>query len=91
MTDIVVPNVGRFEIIEDCEEDYPGVDVEFIPTGAEAIGHTQRVPRERSCPATCAISWPRIVFERPVDGKLRLLVWADSSMENYSHKFEWDI
>lgn len=75
MTDIVVPNVGRFEIIEDCEEDYPGVDVEFIPTGAEAIGHT----------------WPRIVFERPVDGKLRLLIWADSSMEDYSHKFEWDV
>jgi len=84
MTDIVVPNVGRFEIIEDCEKDYPGVDVEFIPTGAEAIGHTW--PRE-----AIGHTWPRIVFERPVDGKLRLLVWADSSMEGYSHKFEWDI
>lgn len=75
MTNIIVQDIGRFEVIENHGGEYPGVDVEFIPNDGDNVGYT----------------YPRIMFERPVEGKLRLLVWFDPSSEDYSHKFEWDI
>ena len=71
-----VPEKGYFDINESPEqEDYPGIDIEFVPNGE----------------LKKTASLPRVVFEFPKDGKLRLLIWDDPDNEDFSHKIEFDI
>lgn len=34
-------------------------------------------------------SKPRVVFEKPVEGKLRALIWANKDSEDYSEEIEF--
>ena len=66
---------GKFVITPKISEDYPGVDVEFIPDNQD-----EKV-----------VSNPRILFEKPQGGKLRALVWNHPYVEDYTTKLEcWD-
>lgn len=50
------------------DEDYPGIDVEFVPNE----------------PQEDASSFPRVLFEKPKDDDLRALVWGDTQSEDYT-------
>lgn len=56
------------------DEDYPGIDVEFV----------SNKPQED------ALSFPRVLFEKPKDDDLRALIWADPNDEDYSDEIELD-
>ena len=36
-------------------------------------------------------TYPRVLFEFPATGKLRVLIWGDKEKEDYTHCFEFDI
>lgn len=55
--------------------DYPGIDVEFIADKEDEN----------------ALSNPRILFEYPTDGKLRVLIWDDKNNEDYTREIVFDI
>jgi hypothetical protein len=55
--------------------DYPGIDVEFIADNEDEN----------------ALSNPRILFEYPTDGKLRVLIWDDKNNEDYTREIIFDI
>lgn len=55
--------------------DYPGIDVEFITDNEDEN----------------ALSNPRILFEYPTDGKLRVLIWDDKYNEDYTREIIFDI
>lgn len=57
------------------DEDYPGIDVEFVPNK----------------PQGDALSFPRVLFEKPKDDDLRVLIWADPNDEDYSDEIEFGI
>lgn len=57
------------------DRDYPGIDIEFL---ADKIDEN-------------SLSRPRIVFEHPKDGKLRLLIWSDKNNEDYTQEIIFDI
>lgn len=57
------------------DEDYPGIDVEFV----------SNKPQED------ALSFPRVLFEKPKDDDLRALIWADPNDEDYSDEIEFGI
>lgn len=57
------------------DEDYPGIDVEFV----------SNKPQED------ALSFPRVLFEKPKDNDLRALIWADPNDEDYSDEIEFGI
>ncbi len=71
---LTVPGKGYFEAITSPEDDYPGIDVEFISDEDE--GKTA--------------SRPRVVFEYPAEGSLRMLIWANKDSEDYSDCIEFD-
>ena len=50
------------------DPDYPGIDLEFVPNNY--TGET--------------LSIPRVLFEKPADGKLRALIWDDADNEDYT-------
>lgn len=50
------------------DDDYPGIDVEFVPDG----------------PQKNVLSFPRVLFEKPKDDDLRVLVWGDAQSEDYT-------
>lgn len=52
------------------DEDYPGIDVEFVPNE----------PQEN------ALSSPRVLFEKPKGDDLRTLVWGNTQSEDYTDK-----
>ncbi len=64
---------GYLIATKSCEEGYPGIDVEFI---ADKEDET-------------ALSNPRVLFEKPVDGKLRVLVWSNKAEEDYTTEIEF--
>lgn len=71
-----IPLEGGTLIAErSLDSDYPGIDIEFIPDG------------NTETPST----YPRVVVEKPKDGKLRCLVWGNKDSEDYSNKIEFDI
>lgn len=72
---IVIKSKGYFSIEESLDNNYPGVDIEFVSD--DEIGQS--------------ISRPRILFEYPKDGRLRVLVWADRDSENYTNEIVFDI
>ena len=55
--------------------DYPGIDIEFV---------ADKVDKNSS-------SRPRVVFEYPKDGKLRLLIWSDKNNEDYTQEIIFNI
>lgn len=57
------------------DEDYPGIDVEFVPNE----------------PQEDALSFPRVLFEKPKDDDLRVLIWANPNDEDYSDEIEFGI
>lgn len=57
------------------DPEYPGVDVEFVPNK----------------PQEDALSFPRVLFEKPKDDNLRVLIWANPNDEDYSDEIEFGI
>jgi hypothetical protein len=66
---------GYFEVMAGCDPNYPGVDVEFISNSKDAENKASR---------------PRVVFEYPKDGGLRMLIWANRDSEDYTDIIEFD-
>lgn len=66
---------GELIATKSCDPDYPGIDIEFIQDNDNGSD----------------LSRPRVLFELPNDGKLRVLVWADKNSEDYTHEIEFDI
>ena len=52
------------------DPNYPGIDVEFVA--------------DDDCGEN--LSRPRVLFEKPIDGDLRALIWADTNDEDYSEE-----
>lgn len=55
-----------------CDPDYPGIDIEFV-----ADEESEDI-----------LSRPRVLVEKPLDGKLRILVWNDKKCEDYTDEIE---
>jgi hypothetical protein len=55
--------------------EYPGIDIEFVADHDNGEN----------------LSKPRILFEYPSDGKLRVLIWDDKDNEDYTREIEFDI
>ena len=55
--------------------EYPGIDIEFVANHVD----------ENS------LSRPRVLFEYPKDGKLRLLIWSDKNNEDYTQEIIFNI
>lgn len=72
---IVIKSKGYFSIEESLDNNYHGVDIEFVSD--DEIGQS--------------ISRPRILFEYPKNGRLRVLVWADRDSEDYTNEIVFDI
>lgn len=53
------------------DENYPGIDIEFVP---DEDGLDDPLTR------------PRVLFERPKNGKLAAMIWGDRTSEDYSDK-----
>lgn len=70
-----VKGKGYFEIMTGCDPNYPGVDVEFISNNDNNENKASR---------------PRVVFEYPKDGGLRMLIWANRDSEDYTDIIEFD-
>lgn len=66
---------GELIATKSCDPEYPGVDIEFVADNDKGD----------------SLSRPRVLFELPKDGKLRVLVWADKNNEDYTHEIEFDI
>jgi len=50
------------------DENYPGIDIEFVADNDKG---------EQA-------SRPRVLFEKPIDGELRALIWEDPDDEDYT-------
>lgn len=70
---VCVREEGYFDLVKYIDEDYPGIDIEFIPN--KMYNGT----------------YPRVLFEFPKSGKLRVCIWGDRNEEDYSHCFEFDV
>ena len=66
---------GRFETNISCDVNYPGIDTQFIPD--ESMSDN-------------VLSFPRVLIEKPVDGRLQAMVWGDAKQEDYTQKFNFD-
>lgn len=66
---------GYFWATASGDVDYPGIDIEFIADNDNGDN----------------LSRPRILFEYPTDGKLRVLIWDDKDNEDYTREIEFDI
>lgn len=66
---------GELIATKSSDPEYPGVDIEFVADNDNGDN----------------LSRPRVLFEFPKDGKLRVLVWADKDSEDYTHEIEFDI
>lgn len=56
------------------DTDYPGIDIEFVADND--IGGD--------------LSRPRVLFEKPKDGELRVLVWSDKDNEDYTKEITFN-
>lgn len=61
---------GYIRAIAAQDENYPGIDIEFV----------SNKPQED------ALSFPRVLVEKPKDDDLRVLVWGDTQSEDYTDK-----
>lgn len=58
-----------------ADPDYPGIDIEFV---ADKVDEN-------------SLSRPRVLFEYPEHGKLRLLIWSDKNNEDYTQEIIFNI
>ena len=72
---IVKAEGGVFRATKSQDPNYPGIDVEFIADQKEDN----------------ILSRPRVLFEKPVDGSLRALIWNNSRKEDYSEEIEFNL
>ena len=56
------------------DSDYPGIDVEFVADNDKGED----------------LSRPRVLFEKPNDGELRVLVWNDKGNEDYTKEIRFN-
>ena len=56
------------------DSDYPGIDVEFVADNDKGED----------------LSRPRVLFEKPKDGELRVLVWNDKDNEDYTEEITFN-
>lgn len=61
---------GYFKVCKTQDPNYPGISVEFVSD--DDYGQN--------------LSRPAILFEKPVDGKLRVLIWDNPESEDYSEE-----
>lgn len=74
-TQHVKTDKGYFSIDECQDSDYPGVDIEFVANNDTGEN----------------MSRPRVLFEFPKDGELRVLVWTDKDSEDYTNEITFKI
>ena len=68
-------NNGYLDVMVSFDSDYPGLDIEYIADSeAESDESSTR---------------PRVLVEQPEGEELRVLVWADRHMEDYSDEIEF--
>lgn len=72
---IVKVEGGILSATKSEDPDYPGIDIEFIADEEDE----------------CILSRPRVLFEKPVNGLLRTLIWNNSKSEDYSEEIEFDL
>lgn len=75
-TTIEVRDKGKFEVVQNRDEEYPGVDVEFVPRELAGQAHG---------------TLPRIVFEYPENGELKLHIWGNPDSEDPSKTIIFDL
>lgn len=75
MCDVLIVKVKGGYLRADASQDpdYPGIDIEFIADNESAD----------------MLSRPRVLFEKPVDGRLRALVWSNPKSEDYDEEIEF--
>ena len=66
---------GCFCVTECGDIDYPGIDIEFVANNDNGDN----------------LSRPRVLFECPVDGNLRVLIWDDKDNEDFTREIKFDI
>ncbi len=59
---------GRLVATPSYDDEYPGIDVEYVPDN-----------NKRGWASN-----PSALFEYPLDGQLRLLVWGNTDVEDYT-------
>lgn len=57
------------------DDNYPGIDVEFQPD--KKIGED-------------VLSLPRVLMEKPVGERIRVLAWTDSATEDYTKEITFN-
>lgn len=65
---------GLLRVVVVDDPEYPGVDIGFVPNIDDGKIKT----------------YPRILMEKPVGGKLRAFIWDDKNSEDYSEKIEFE-
>lgn len=65
---------GYFDVMVSEDPNYLGIDIEFVADDDEGKNASR----------------PRIVFEKPIGGKLRALIWANKDLEDYSEEIEFE-
>ena len=65
---------GYIRAIANSDPDYPGIDVEFVSDDYNEE----------------TLSRPRVLFEKPTDYKLRVLIWDDADNEDYTKEIFFD-
>ena len=75
---LVVDDKGRFEIITNSDQEYPGIDIEFIPNDNEKLNDNELRTN------------PRILFEFPKNETLRILIWDKKDSEDFTKVIEFD-
>lgn len=64
---------GYFKVTKSQDSNYPGIYVEFV---SDDDGGQN-------------LSRPTVLFEKPVDGLLRALVWSNKDIEDYTEEIEF--
>ena len=71
---VVKVNGGFLVATKSTDPDYPGIDVEFVSDFDEGENASR----------------PRILFEKPVDGELRALIWNNKDSEDYAEEISFE-
>lgn len=65
---------GRLVATANADPNYPGIDVEFIPSndnGEEGVSN------------------PRLLMEKPMGDELRALIWGNKNVEDFTAKVKF--
>ena len=66
---------GYFMASKSQDPDYPGIDIEFVADDDRGQN----------------LSRPRVLFEKPIDGDLRVLIWNNPNNEDYEEEVEFNM